>query len=62
VSVSVNAPPVRADALLFDSVNVTSEVPPDRIEVGLNDFTMVGVLRLVTVSVAVLLTVPADGV
>ena len=61
-SVSVNAPPVRADALLLDSVNVTSEVPPDTIEVGLKAFAMVGALRLPTVSVAVLLAVPAEGV
>jgi hypothetical protein len=27
-SVSVNAPPVRLDALLFDNVNVTTDVPP----------------------------------
>ena len=28
-NVSVSAPPVRADALLFDSVKVTVEFPPD---------------------------------
>ncbi len=28
-SVSVKAPPVRADALLFDRVKVTTDVPPD---------------------------------
>ena len=28
-SVSVNAPPVRADVMLFDRVKVTTEVPPD---------------------------------
>jgi hypothetical protein len=27
--VSLNAPPVRADVLLFDRVNVTAEFPPD---------------------------------
>src|ERR1017187_5003678 len=35
-SVSVNAPPVRAEPLLLDSVRVTTELPPDAIEVGLN--------------------------
>src|SRR5216684_2954792 len=34
-SVSVNAPPVRAVALLFDRVRVTNEVPPDTMVVGL---------------------------
>ena len=29
VRVSVNAPPVRAEALLLDSVRVTTELPPD---------------------------------
>src|SRR5260370_33990367 len=28
-SVSVNAPPVRLEALLFDNVRVTRELPPD---------------------------------
>src|SRR5260370_36963 len=28
-SVSVNAPPVRFEALLFDNVSVTTEFPPD---------------------------------
>ena len=41
-SVSVNAPPVSADALLFDSVRVTTEVPPETIEAGLNALAMVG--------------------
>src|SRR5450631_3737947 len=35
-SVSVNAPPVNADPLLFDNVSVTVELPPETIEVGLN--------------------------
>src|SRR5450759_3042795 len=34
VRVSVNAPPVRAEALLLDRVTVTREVPPDAIVVG----------------------------
>src|ERR1035441_8947283 len=59
-SVSVNAPPVRAEALLFDSVRVTTELPPDAIEVGLNPLAMGGAAR--TVRVAVLLAVPATGV
>src|SRR5664280_1253447 len=61
-SASVNAPPVRMEALLLDRVRVTKELPPDAIEVGLNALAMVGEARLVTVRVAVLLTVPAVGV
>ena len=61
-SVSVNAPAVRAEPLLLDSVTVTTELPPDAIEVGLNPLAIVGDAMLVTVRVAVLLTVPAVGV
>ena len=60
-SVSVNAPPVSADALLLASVRVTTEVPPgddrSRIE-RLGD----GRRAAQTVRVAVLLAVPAVGV
>ena len=35
-SVSVNAPPVRAEALLLDRVRVTTEAPPEVMDVGLN--------------------------
>src|ERR1035438_3678899 len=59
---SVNAPPLRAEALLLDSVRVTTELPPDAIEVGLNPLAMVAEAMLVTVRVAVLLAVPAVGV
>ena len=41
-SVSVNAPPVSAVPLEFDSVRVTTEFPPETIEVGLNALAMVG--------------------
>src|SRR5216684_595793 len=34
-SVSVNAPPLRAVALVLDRVRVTNEVPPDTMVVGL---------------------------
>jgi hypothetical protein len=61
-SVSVNAPPVRADALLFANVNVTAELPPDAIVTGLNAFAIVGGASAVTVKVAVLLAAPAVGV
>src|SRR5580658_5992329 len=61
-SVSANAPPVSADALLLDKVRVTVELPPDTIEVGLNALPMVGEARAVTVRVAVLLAEPAVGV
>src|ERR1017187_8057689 len=61
-SVSVNAPAVRAEALLLDRVRLTTELPPDAIEVGLNALAIVGDAMLVTVRVAVLLTVPAVGV
>jgi hypothetical protein len=57
-SVSVNAPPVRAEALLLVSVRVTTEVPPDTIEVGLNALAMVGAAS--TVRFAVLLPEPAE--
>src|SRR5271165_5816882 len=54
LSVSVNAPPLRAvEALLFDSVRVTTEVPPGAIEAGLKALAMVGAAS--TVRVAVLL-------
>jgi hypothetical protein len=59
-SVSLNAPPLRGEPLLFDNVRVTTEVPPGAIEVGLNAFEMVGAAS--TVSVAVLLAVPMIGV
>src|ERR1039457_3252393 len=55
-SVSVNAPPVNAEPLLLDSVRVTTELPPDAIEVGLNPLAMVGAAN--TVRVALLLAVP----
>jgi hypothetical protein len=60
--VSVNAPPLRADALLFANVNVTAELPPDAIVTGLNAFAIVGGASAVTVKVAVLLAAPAVGV
>jgi hypothetical protein len=44
-SVSVNAPPVRAEALLFVRVRITTEVPPDGIVVGRNAFVIVGAVR-----------------
>jgi hypothetical protein len=59
-SVSVNAPPANADALLLANVNVTTELPPDAIDAGLNALAIVGEDN--TVSVAVLLAVPAAGV
>jgi hypothetical protein len=43
--------------LLFVSVRVTADVPPDAIEVGLKAFMMVGAAR--TVRLAVLLADPA---
>ena len=61
-SVSENAPPVSAEALLLVSVNVTAEFPPDAIVAGLNALAMVGVARAVIVNVAVLLAAPAVGV
>jgi hypothetical protein len=61
-SVSVNAPPVRLDALLLVKVNVTVEDPPDGIEAGLKAFAIVGAASAVTVRSAVLLAVPAVGV
>ena len=59
VSVSVNAPPVRAVASALVIVSVTVEVPPETIDVGLNALAIVGAP---TVSVAVLLALPAAGV
>src|SRR5712692_3733702 len=59
-SVSVNAPPVRAEALLLVRVRVTTDVPPDGIVAGLSPLLMVGAAN--TVSVAVLLAAPAVGV
>ena len=59
-SVSENTPPVRAEELPFVRVNVTTEFPPDAIEAGLNALATVGEDN--TVSVAVLLAVPAAGV
>jgi len=56
-SVSVNAPPVNAEALLFDNVSVTVEAPPALMVAGLNALLMVGATR--TVKVAVLLGAPA---
>ena len=62
-SVSETAPPVKeVDALLLESVKVTTDVPPDTIDVGLNALVMVGVASAVTVRLAVLLTAPAVGV
>src|SRR5436305_1505647 len=62
VSVSANAPPVRFNALLFDSVSVTTEVPPETIDAGLRLLLMVGEESAVTVRVAILLAPPAAGV
>jgi hypothetical protein len=45
-SVSVNAPPVRAEALLFDKVKVATDVPPGAIEVGLKALAIVGGVRV----------------
>src|ERR1017187_571419 len=50
-SVSVNAPPVSAEPLLLDSVRVTTELPPDAIEVGLNPLAIVGAANTVRVAV-----------
>ena len=61
--VSDTAPPLNGvETLLFDSVRVTTEVPPDWIVVGLNALVMVGVASAVTVRFTVLLTGPAVGV
>jgi hypothetical protein len=60
VSVSLNAALVRAMALPSDSVRVTTEVPPDWMEAGLNVFEMVG--RAITFSVALALGAPGFGV
>ena len=59
-SVSVNAPPVSAVALVFFKVSVTVEAPPDTIDLGLKALAMVGAVN--TVSVGVLLAPPAVGV
>ena len=59
-SVSVNAPLVKAEALLLDRVRVTREVPPDGIVAGLNALVMVGAAN--TVSVALLLAGPVVDV
>ena len=56
-NVSLKAPPVRAEALLFDSVRVTVELPPDTIDVGLKPFEIEGADN--TVRLAVLLADPA---
>jgi len=55
--VSVNAPPVRAELLLFVNVNVTAEFPPEGIDAGLNALVIVGEVN--TVKLAVLLAAPA---
>ena len=44
-SVSVKAAPVRAVPLVFDSVRVTAEVPPDAMEEGLNALEIAGAAR-----------------
>jgi hypothetical protein len=60
-SVSETEPPLRAvPALLLAIVRVTTEVPPDGMDVGLNALLIVGGPN--TVRVAVLLTAPAVGV
>jgi hypothetical protein len=59
-SVSVNAPLVRAVVLVFFKVSVTVEEPPDAMDVGLNALVIIGAAN--TVSVAVLLALPAVGV
>jgi hypothetical protein len=58
------AAPVRSVALLFDSVRVTTEVPPDTMVAGLNALVIVGETRTgaVTVRMAMLLAAPATGV
>src|SRR5437660_1337899 len=60
-SVSVKAAPVRADALLFDRVRVTNEVPPATMVAGLNALVIGGGTRAaaVTVRMAMLLGAPA---
>jgi len=60
LSVSVNAPPVSAEALLLFNVSVTVEVPPGAIVFGANAFAIVGAAR--TVRLAVLLAAPTVGV
>jgi hypothetical protein len=59
LSVSVNAAPVSAEALLLLKVSVTVELPPTWIEAGTKAFAMVGGAR--TVRLAVLLTAPATA-
>jgi len=51
-NVSVNAPPVNCEALLLDRVRVTTEVPPAKIDVGLNAFEMAGKAKIVNVAPA----------
>jgi hypothetical protein len=59
--VSETAPPLSGvPALGLEMVSVTTEVPPDGMEVGLNALLIVGAPT--TVRVAVLLTAPAVGV
>src|ERR1700683_3311593 len=59
-SVSLNAPPVRPEVLVLVRVRVTTDVPPDTMDVGLNALEIVGAVT--TVKVAGLLAVPAVGV
>jgi hypothetical protein len=60
VRVSVNAPPVRSEALLFERVSVTPDIAPDRMVLGLNVLEMVGGVH--TVKLAVLLADPVVAV
>src|SRR5438552_2743864 len=60
--VSVNAPPVRFDALLFDNVSVTTDVPSDEMAAGLIDSLSLHDALPISVRVAVLLAAPAVGV
>jgi len=57
-SVSEKAAPVSAVALLFDSVRVTAEIPPGRIDAGLKSLAIVGEDSTITVRLAVLLAAP----
>jgi hypothetical protein len=59
-SVSVNAPPVSAMALVLERVRVTVEFAPDCIVAGLNALEMVGTTN--TLKKAVLLSSPGIGV
>ena len=61
-SVSLNAPPVSAEPLLFASVRVTVDMPPVAIAAGLNALLIDGDARLPTCKLAVLLAGPAVGV